>query len=245
MNSAIYVGRISHRRYIPRSHAFSYSFFMWYLDLEELPELPSMRPWFSTGKRAFARFYRPDYFGDPERPLSDCIKERMAELTGTTVTGRICALLNLRTMGLYFSPVNFYYAYDEAGELSHFMAEVSNIPWNQRHQYAHHVSGGELRPNHKKAFHVSPFNHMDQHYSWHIQPPGESLAVELKVDDRRGHIFEARLQLNRMPLEAGRIAGLIMKKPAMTGSIVAGIYWQAAKLYIKGVPYLGYAREEL
>ena len=102
-----------------------------------------------------------------------------------------------------------------------------------------------MRLNHKKAFHVSPFNHLDQHYSWHIQPPGENLAVELKVNDVRGDIFEARLQLNKMPLEAGRIAGLIMKKPVMTGSIVAKIYWQAAKLYIKGIPYLGYAREEL
>ncbi|MGB3224866.1 MAG: DUF1365 domain-containing protein [Desulforhopalus sp.] len=245
MNSALYVGRISHRRYIPQSHAFSYPFFMWYLDLEEVSRLPSMRPWFSTKYWAFARFHRPDYFGDPNRPLADCIKDRMAELTGTSVTGRVCGLLNLRTMGLYFSPVNFYYGFDEAGELSHFMAEVSNIPWNQRHQYAHKVSAGQLRPNHKKAFHVSPFNHMDQHYSWHIQAPGENLAVELKVNDQRGQIFEAQLQLNRMPLEPGRIASLIMKKPVMTGSIVAKIYWQAAKLYIKGVPYLGYAREEL
>jgi hypothetical protein len=69
--------------------------------------------------------------------------------------------------------------------------------------------------------------------------------VELKVNDLRGQIFEARLQLDRMPLEANRIASLIMKKPVMTSSIVAKIYWQAAKLYIKGVPYLGYAREEL
>lgn len=245
MNSAIYVGRISHRRYIPQSHMFSYPFFMWYLDLDEVSQLPSMQPWFSPRRWAFARFYRPDYYGDPNRPLADCIKERMAELTGTGVTGRICGLLNLRTMGLYFSPVNFYYGFDKTGELSHFMAEVSNIPWNKRHQYAHLVSGGKLRPNHKKAFHVSPFNHMDQHYSWYIQPPGESLAVELKVNDRRGEIFEARLRLNRIPLNTGRIAGLIMKKPVMTGSIVAGIYWQAAKLYIKGVPYLGYAREEL
>ncbi len=245
MNSAIYVGRISHRRYIPQSHMFSYPFFMWYLDLDEVSQLPSMQPWFSPRRWAFARFYRPDYYGDPNRPLADCIKERMAELTGAGVTGRICGLLNLRTMGLYFSPVNFYYGFDKTGELSHFMAEVSNIPWNKRHQYAHLVSGGKLRPNHKKAFHVSPFNHMDQHYSWYIQPPGENLAVELKVNDRRGEIFEARLRLNRIPLNTGRIAGLIMKKPVMTGSIVAGIYWQAAKLYIKGVPYLGYAREEL
>jgi uncharacterized protein len=245
MNSAIYVGRISHRRHIPRSHIFSYPFFMWYLDLEEISEIPSMRPWFSTTRWAFARFHRPDYYGDGNRPLQDCIKEKMAELTGVNVAGRVCALLNLRTMGLYFSPVNFYYGFDNSGNLSHFMAEVSNIPWNERHQYVHYVAGKELSPHHKKAFHVSPFNHLDQHYSWHIEPPEDSLKVELQVDDQRGRIFEARLELDRVPLQKARIRHLIIKKPVMTGSVVAGIYWQAFKLYIKGVPYLGYAREVL
>ncbi|MEE4241826.1 MAG: DUF1365 domain-containing protein [Desulfopila sp.] len=245
MNSAIYVGRISHRRYLPKSHSFSYPFFMWYLDLEEVEQLPSMRPWFSATGWAFARFHRPDYFGDEGRPLGDCIKERMTDLTGKEVTGGVYGLLNLRTMGLYFSPVNFYFAFDQTGKLSHFLAEVSNIPWNERHQYGHYVADEALQPQHKKEFHVSPFNHMDQHYSWNIEPPGESLKIELKVDDARGDIFEARLELARVPLAADRIRGLIMKKPVMTGFIVAGIYWQALKLYVKGVPYLGYAREAL
>lgn len=245
MNSAIYVGRISHRRYIPRSHSFSYPFFMWYLDLEELTAIPSMRPWFSTTRWAFSRYHRPDYYGDSSRPLQDCIKEKMAELTGVSVTGRVSALLNLRTMGLYFSPVNFYYGFDDSGEFSHFMAEVSNIPWNERYQYCHYVAGKELRPQHKKAFHVSPFNHLDQHYSWHIEPPEDRLKVELQVDDHRGRIFEARLELDRVALQKSQIRNLIIKKPVMTGSVVAGIYWQAFKLYIKGVPYLGYAREAL
>lgn len=245
MNSAIYVGRIAHQRFIPRRHGFSYPFFMWYLDLDAVDELPDMRPWFSSCSWAFARFRRSDYYGDPHRPLSECIKQRMAELTGRDVLGRVFGLLNLRTMGLYFSPVNFYYGFDAGGELSHFLAEVSNIPWNQRHQYAHYVANGQVTPSHKKAFHVSPFNHLDQRYRWRIEPPGDTLALALEVDDQRGHIFTARLELDRAPFGAARIRSLIIRKPVMTGCIVAGIYWQALKLYIKGVPYLGYAREGL
>ena len=35
--SAIWQGSVRHRRFAPRSHAFSYSLFMLGLDLDELP----------------------------------------------------------------------------------------------------------------------------------------------------------------------------------------------------------------
>ena len=79
-------------------------------------------------KLAFSRFYRPDYFGDPAEPLADAIRNRMEQLTGQPVTGQVYGLMNMRTMGLYFSPVNFYYGYDSSGTFTHFLAEVSNIP---------------------------------------------------------------------------------------------------------------------
>ena len=44
--------------------------------------------------------------------LADCVRDKMKELTGREVTGGVFGLLNLRTLGLYFSPVNFYYGFD-------------------------------------------------------------------------------------------------------------------------------------
>ena len=105
-----------------------------------------------------------------------------------------------RTLGLYFSPVNFYYGFDADGELSHFLAEVSNTPWNERHQYAYLVGDGNLSPLQEKAFHVSPFNPIEQHYRWRIEPPGETVGVVIEVSDKRGDVFAARLRLERQPL---------------------------------------------
>ena len=248
MNSALYVGRIGHRRFIPREHGFAYSFFMWYLDLDEIDGLPALLPWFSTAGAAFSRFSRADYYGDPTIPLATAIRERMSALTGVEVAGRVCGLLNLRTLGLYFSPVNFYYGFDRENRCSHFLAEVSNIPWNERHQYACLVAGGEgdgFSHSHAKAFHVSPFNPLDQQYRWRLTMPGESVGVGLEVHDRRGHIFTAELELCRRPLTAREIGKQLLKKPAMTAFIVAGIYWQAMKLYLKGIPYVPYVKETI
>lgn len=216
---------------------------MWFLNLDELEQIPTFEPWFSTKRWAVNRFYRPDYFGDPNISLADAIRMRMEELTQKPVTGQVFGLINLRTLGLYFSPVNFYYGYDRKGKLTHFLAEVSNIPWNERHQYAHFVADNSLQPTHPKEFHVSPFNDVNQSYSWKLKAPGDHLGVELKVSDNRGDIFLARLNLTRHPLTLSAIAKPLLKKPVMTAFIVAGIYWQAAKLFIKGVPYVPYQKE--
>ena len=245
MKPALYIGSIAHRRRIPVVHTFQYPFFMWFLNLDELDQLPSVGRWFSTKRWAMSRFNRPDYYGDSEVPLADAIRSRMEELTGEPVTGQVCGLLNMRTLSVYFSPVNFYYGYDDKGDFSHFLAEVSNIPWNERHQYAHYVGGGALTPDHPKEFHVSPFNDEKQHYSWTLEKPGPNLSVQLDVSDSRGHIFTAQLGLNRHPLNLQSIRAQILKKPAMTMSIIAGIYWQAFNLFRKGVPYITYNKETI
>lgn len=239
MNSAIYSGRVRHRRFLPRQHAFSYPFFMYYLDLDRLDELPRLSPWFSTRGFTLARFVRADYLGDPGIDLGLTVRQRMAELTGEEVRGNTFGLLNLRTLGLYFSPVNFYFGFDTDGRCSHFLAEVSNIPWNQRHHYGYSLEPGTrwLRKQ-EKLFHVSPFNPLDQMYAWHISIPGKQLELGIDVDDRRGRIFKARLELQRQPLDRSHLRRQVLRKPVMTASIVAGIYFQALKLYLKGVPYV-------
>ncbi|MBM9513927.1 DUF1365 domain-containing protein [Desulfogranum marinum] len=243
MNSSLYIGTIAHSRQIPRKHSFQYHFFMWFLNLDELDQLPRLGRWFSTTRWALSRFHRPDYYGEPTLPLADAIRKRMEELTGYPVAGQVFGLLNMRTLGVYFSPVNFYYGYDGQGNLSHFLAEVSNIPWNERHQYAHYVAGNQLAPDNSKQFRVSPFNPLNQHYSWKIKDPAEKLFVQIQVDDDRGRIFTAQLRLHRRPLTLESVRKELLKKPAMTMYMVAKIYWQALKLYAKGVPYVAYEKE--
>lgn len=245
MESALYVGRISHRRYLPKNHGFSYPFFMYFLDLDEVENHTDIGWLFSTKNWALSRFLRSDYYGEEAKPLHLAIKERMAELTGEQVQGKVFGLLNMRTLGLYFSPVNFYYGYDIEGNLTHFLAEVSNIPWNERHQYAYCVKDGAYSPDDNKKFKVSPFNPIDQKYSWSIAPPGEDLVVQLRVNDDRGKVFQASLNLQKKTLTRETLGKHILRKPVMTASIVAGIYWQALRLYLKKVPYIPYHKETI
>ncbi|EKE76717.1 DUF1365 domain-containing protein [Gallaecimonas xiamenensis] len=240
MSSALYVGQVRHRRHLPKGHSFSYPFFMWWLDLGQLPA-PVGR-WFASDRWALARFHRPDYLGDPAMPLDDALRARWQELTGSAPSGKVYGLVNLRTLGLYFSPVNFYYGFDQDGTWSHFMAEVSNTPWNQRHCYGFLVKDGQV-PDQAKAFHVSPFNPMDQQYHWRLKVPDEALLVHLENHDQRGRVFDATLAMHREPLTLASVRRQLLRRPVMTATVVAGIYWQALKLALKGVKFYGYPKE--
>jgi DUF1365 family protein len=158
MDSALYSGLVVHERFLPKAHRFKYPFFMWYLDLDEIDSQPDLGRWFSTGNWALSRFRRSDYLGRPDSHLADCVKDEMGRLTGTQVTGKVFGLLNLRTLGLYFSPVNFYFGFTNDDEPSHLLAEVSNTPWNERHHYAHLLNGPRTEAVNDKVFKVSPFN---------------------------------------------------------------------------------------
>lgn len=243
MKSGFYSGRVFHHRHLPRRHSFHYPFFMWFLNLDEIEDTPDIAPWFSPRRFAFSRFQRSDYLGPADQPLHLCVKEKISELTGQAINGTVCGLLNLRTLGLYFSPVNFYFIYDQSDRCTHMLAEVSNTPWNERHYYALDLTTEERPLNHPKQFHVSPFNPMNQTYHWHIEPPGDSTRISIEVHDSRGQVFDATIKLQRHELSRSLIRGQLLKKPAMTAFILFGIYWQALKIYLKKIPYIPYNKE--
>jgi hypothetical protein len=238
--SAIYQGFVRHRRFTPRRHEFKYPLFMLLLKLDELPELQTQLWQLGSRVLSWARFRRGDYL-QPERvPLSVAVKQKIAELLPdvTHIEGDVFLLGQLRYLGLYFSPLNLYFLRQD-GHFRYMLAEVSNTPWNERHYYL--VDLDDIQP-HDKAFHVSPFNPMQQRYHWKIVPPCAEKAktmlhLESFVRETAGEkVFDATLVLKRKPLNQTELNRVLLKTPMQTASIVMGIYWQALKLLIKRVP---------
>lgn len=233
MQSAIYKGSVFHSRFVPKKHAFTYQIFLMWINLDEIEKLEAQVKGFSATSWAPIRFKRSDYFGNPEQPLKQAVLEKMSDLAMKTLTGKVFLLGQTRTFGMYFSPVNFYYLQQKDGSFSHVLAEVSNTPWNERHCYLVDLANQQ---DCDKVFHVSPFNPMDMQYKWKISQPEESLRLTLSCHKEVKH-FVASLNLSRIELNSKSLFSVLASIPSMTVKTVWGIYWQAFKLFIKGVPF--------
>lgn len=239
MKSRLYQGTLRHRRFLPREHAFSYGVFMPWICLDELPQLFAKRWLWSSTRWAPARFLRSDFLGDPAIPLAEEVRRRIREETGEEHTGPIYLLANLRYFGYQINPIACYYCFsDDESRLEFLVAEVTNTPWDERHSYVLRgpESGGWLQHTFDKAMHVSPFNPMDMRYVWRSNTPGERLSIYLATDTDEGRIFEANLTLRARPMTGRNLNRILWRHPLMTFKVALGIYWQALRLFIKGVP---------
>ncbi len=243
MDSCIYEGQVRHTRKTPVRHQFRYRVFMMFLDLDELDEIFRKRWFWSTRRPALARFRRSDHLGPEAQPLKESVLDLVEQETGRRPGGPVRLLTNLSYFGYCFNPVSFYYCYDDTGrEVETIVAEVNNTPWGERDTYVlpESMNVGSVRYRRfqpVKKMHVSPFMPMDLSYDWTFDQPGNRLAVfmaNLKDGER---IFAASINMVRSEISGPSLARVLSAFPFMTGKVVAAIYWQALKLWLKRCPF--------
>lgn len=224
---------------------------MVYLDLDELPELLVDGGLISQRKLSLRSFIRNDHLYGSEQSIADEARELVFKTTGTRPTGPIRLLTQLRYFGHYLSPLNLYYVYDDAGATVQFViAEVNNTPWNERHCYVlwdgnRSTDGDDLRFQHPKQFHVSPFMGMDMSYRWSLDAPGEQAIVHLDNVENDSTLHQASMTLQRRELTSQTLRRMTFRYPWMTGKIGAAIYFQALKLWWKKCPLYSHPKHQL
>lgn len=88
-----------------------------------------------------------------------------------------------------------------------------------------------------KAFHVSPFLGMGLRYDWRFTLPADRLGVHMRNLQDAETVFDATLLLNRTEMTSQNLHRVLLRYPAMTLKVITAIHTQAARLYLKRVPF--------
>ncbi|WP_297493772.1 DUF1365 domain-containing protein [Acidocella sp.] len=237
--SALYHASVTHGRFTPKLHRLKYRIFTLLLDLTALDEEAAQLRLFSRNRFNLFSFHDRDY-GDGNGDPAAWARAQMREAGLNPEGSRISLLTMPRVLGYGFNPISVYFCHDSAGALSAILYEVNNT-FGQRHGYFFTVSArpdGTLHQHCAKKLYVSPFMDMAMHYDFAVQPPADTLRLRILAGNAQGTVLAAGLSGRRAALTDATLLRAAFTYPFLTLKVMAGIHWEALRLWLKGMRVL-------
>ena len=238
-NSCIYSGFITHRRFKPKRHFFSYKTFSFLIDLNEIETLDKKINFFSYNRFNIISFYDADHGARDGSPLIAWVKKTLAEAKINIGSGTIKLLCYPRLFGYVFNPLSIFYCYDENLKLKAILYEVKNT-YNEQHTYVFSASSSSNLILHKcdKKFYVSPFMEMKTFYNFRLLNPGKILNIFIKQSDDEGILLTACQIGKKVEMTSKNLLSQFLKHPLMSFKVILAIHYEAFRLWIKGIKFV-------
>jgi DUF1365 family protein len=234
METCIYKGYVTHRRFKPVRHYFSYKTFSILFDLSELKELHQKIGIFSFNKFNIFSFYNKDHGLRDGSDLTEWVKKNLKKNNLNFNVSKIKLLCFPRVFGYVFNPLSIFYCY-EGNLLKAVLYEVKNT-FNEQHTYVFPVNNSSkiITQACNKKFYVSPFIEMNTFYNFRLTEPNESVRVLIKQTDKVGKVLVA-CQIGKMQtMSFKQLLINFFIHPLMTFKIMILIHYEALRLWKKG-----------
>jgi hypothetical protein len=257
------VGTVRHQRLRPAAHAFAYRTWFVLLPMRRLRTQPA--PALNRNGRGWVSFHDRDH-GDGG-PDALAWAEGQLAAAGIQADGEIWLHTLPRILGYAFKPVSFWYAHRADGTLAAVIAEVNSTFGERRSYLLHGPDLGWGRPiEADKAMQVSPFARIEGHYRFRFMrtdlalssqrvqavPPvpeeapdpagpgaGARTVVRIDYHDRDGELLRTSVSGRLQPLQAPALRAVLWRMPLLTFGVIARIHWQALRLWLRRVPFIG------
>ncbi|MBL8698773.1 MAG: DUF1365 domain-containing protein [Alphaproteobacteria bacterium] len=239
--SCLYAGEVMHKRLAPLRHRFVYRVFSMLLDIDELPALDRRLRLFAYNRRGVFSFHDSDHGARDGGALRPWVEAQLARQGIALPGGRILLHGFPRVLGFGFNPLSIFWCYDAGGALRAILYEVKNT-FGEQHVYLVPIAtppapGEPLRHARDKIFYVSPFIGMAAHYAFKVREPEARLAIAISETGPDGAILVATHTGVRRPLDDAQLLRAFVAYPLLTLKVVAGIHWEALKLWLKGASF--------
>jgi DUF1365 family protein len=239
INSAIYNGKVIHKRFKPKVHYFKYKVFSLLIDLSELEILDKKVNFFSYNKFNLISFYEKDHGDRDGSSLTLWVKKNLEKYNIQAKDIKIKILCYPRIFGFVFNPLSVFYIYNLQDQLISILYEVKNT-FGEQHTYLFKVTkdANLIQNNCSKKFHVSPFIEMNCNYFFRLLKPGNKISVIIDQYDNEDQILYASQDGTRSDFNTQHLIKSYLKHPIMTFKIILAIHFEAFKLWAKGIKFI-------
>jgi len=237
MNPAItlYTGHVMHMRLLPKRHRFRYRVFSCLFDLDRMGA--AMRDSWVWGR--ILRFDAKDHGPRDGSDLRPWVTRMLAD-HDLPAPARVELLCFPRLWGIVFNPLSVYFCRDAQDAVYATLYEVKNTYGGQQvYVLPAQVQGGAIRQRQQKTFWVSPFIPMQQTYRFDVQPPGARLSLRIRQHGDDGDVLIATQTGHGQIATDRALLRAVATHPLMTLKVIVAIHWQALRLALKGVRFLG------
>jgi len=233
MNSCLYECTIMHDRQKPKRHRFVHKIFMFYLDLDELPQLSGFSWLLGHNQNRVYNFKDDDHISSGFASVKDNIRAYLKKQGVEQKIHRIQLMTNVRTFGYIFNPVSFYFCFDANDAPVCVVSEIGNTFGELKYFYL-----GPEKKNTKafsdrqvKYYYISPFIDLDNELDFRIQVPDERLNITIDTLKNGEKFFWSSMTGPRKPLTTATLLWYTIKYPFVTLKVIFLIHWHAAILH--------------
>ena len=234
--SCIYSGAVTHKRFKPKKHFFSYKTFSLLIDLSEIEIIEKKIKFFSYNKFNILSFYDIDHGPRNGKSLKIWVEKILKKSKINIKSGPIKLLCYPRFFGYVFNPLSIFYCYDKKLNLKAILYEVKNT-FGEQHTYVFKKKkfSNLIINTCRKKFYVSPFIKMETFYNFRLTKPKNFINILIKQTDKRGILLIAKQVGKKINLNNKNLFYQFLRHPLMSFKVILAIHFEAFRLWAKGV----------